>query len=286
MMLAEMGHHPSCQNRRSEKGEERLDLLIHEDRAKPSLQHLHVKNEGDRAQNHEQDCDPFNTRIGEMPDRAVLGRKPARRHRRHRVDHRIIRSHTDRHVGDGADAGDADEDERDRGRDLGRPGQDLLRRVKGLCLEQLHTTDLQHRQNRNRHHDDPEPAQPLQQPAPEQQPGRGGIEAGDHRRSGCGQAGHRFKEGIGVARHDARPLKRQRTERHQRQPRNHRHQHRLPGRQTLWRAPVGDEQPEAEKHRYHRRTCEDHPVVIVGSKIHKRRQKHGDAQRRHQRSGH
>jgi hypothetical protein len=286
MVLAEMRHHPASKNRDGEKAGKGLHLVIGQKRTEPSLQHLHIENERYRAEHHEHHRDPFDGGIVEISDGRVLGREPAGRHRGHRMDDRVIGCHAHGHVGHGAQPGHGDEHERDRGRDLGSAGQDLLRRVEGLRLEQLHAADLQHRQHGNCHDDDPQTAEPLQQPAPEQDARRSAIQAGDDRGAGGGQARHRFEERVGVARNDPRPVKWQRAERHQCDPGDNGHQHRLPCRKALRDAAIGRKQAEPDKRRHCARTGKDHPVLVVGREIDKSGQQHGHAQRRHQQAGH
>ena len=59
--------------------------------------------EADEARDHEDDGDPFDRRILVEADRSVARGKAAGRHRRHRVDQRIVRPHSGDEVGRRAD---------------------------------------------------------------------------------------------------------------------------------------------------------------------------------------
>ncbi len=96
------------------------------------------------------------------PERRVVGRKPARRHRGQRVVERIEPRHAQRHVAQRAGQRQADIDDRDLAGDLGGARQHLAHGVEGLGPEDLHPAHPQFGQEHHGHDDDADAAEPLQ----------------------------------------------------------------------------------------------------------------------------
>ena len=161
-----VGDHPADDDQEGEQAEKGAHLLVAPQRDRPALQHLDIEQEGDRTDDHEEDRDPFDRRILIEAERGVAGREASGRHRRHGMDQRIVGPHARNQIGDRTKRREGDEDQRHRAGNLCRARQDLLRRLEGFRLEHLHAADLQHRQDRDGHDDDAEPAQPLQHAAP------------------------------------------------------------------------------------------------------------------------
>jgi hypothetical protein len=76
---------------------------------------------------------------------------------------------------------------RGRSRSVGGAGR--------LEAEQLHAADAEVGQDRDAEHDEPHPAEPLRQAAPEQDARRcDGLDVGEHGRARGREAGHRLEE--------------------------------------------------------------------------------------------
>ena len=78
----------------------------------------------------------------------------------------------------------------------GRRRHFLVALFGAFGLEELHPPDPQDRQQRDACDDEPDPTQPLQDGAPQEDAARGGIQPGHHRRPGGGDPRHRFEEGV------------------------------------------------------------------------------------------
>ena len=96
----------------------------------------------------------------------------------------------------GAGQDQKDIDEQQPAHRLAQAGQELGGSVRGFGAEQLHPADLEERQDDDRHGDDADAAQPLQQGTPQQDAGRGPVEADDDRGAGGREAGDALEDRI------------------------------------------------------------------------------------------
>ncbi|MNI19699.1 hypothetical protein D3C73_731440 [compost metagenome] len=111
---------------------------------------------------------------------------------------RIERAHPGPPERQAAENGDADVSRHDQSRHHVRAGHDFFRTVGRFGLEQPHATDTQQRQNRDRHTDKPDAADPVQQRAPHQDAGGHFVQMVEHGRTGGRDAGHAFEKRVGV----------------------------------------------------------------------------------------
>ncbi len=123
-----------------------------------------VQRKIDRRQKHEHHRDHVDQRAVEITHAGVVGREAADRDGRKGVADRIEHAHAGQPVGQAAGNGQAQIDVPQR---LGRLGDArrqlaVLHRAGRLGPVQLHATDAEHRQYRDRQHDDAHAAEPLQ----------------------------------------------------------------------------------------------------------------------------
>ncbi len=104
--------------------------------------------------------------------------------------------HAEKDIGKGAGEGQADIGRQQRFGDVEGPGQHLAKRVEPFGLKELHPTGAHDRQEDQGDNDDPEPAQPLQDPAPEQRSLGHLVEADEHGRAGRGHPRDGLEIGI------------------------------------------------------------------------------------------
>ena len=162
-----------------------------------SLEQPQVEHERHGPREHEQGRDPVQGGTVPARHRDVGGGEPSRRDGRQRVRERLERRHRHQPVGKRASHGERHIDQDDAGRDLAHARHDLLGAVGGLRPEQLHAADAEGGQDRDRHADDADAAQPLQQRPPQQDAVRSVVEADDHGGAGRRQARHGLEEGVG-----------------------------------------------------------------------------------------
>ncbi|MNM92422.1 hypothetical protein D3C81_1047550 [compost metagenome] len=112
---------------------------------------------------------------------------------------RVEQAHAGPVEGQGAEQGDADVHPDDVLGDHVRARHDLFRAIRRLGLEQAHATNAQHRQDRHRHADEADAAQPVQQRAPDEDARRHVVQPAEHGGAGGGDARHALEEGVGVA---------------------------------------------------------------------------------------
>ena len=186
-------------DRRDGDPEKPLNLAVGHERPPAAAHGAQVEHEGQRTQHHEDHGNRLDRRVVEMTDRSVRCRIAPRRDGRHGVAERLEDRHARGPVAQAVDHGQDQIDDADGARDLCRAGQNLFRLVRRFSAEDLHAADLQHGQHRDRHDDDSDPAQPLEQRAPQKNSGRRVVEPDDDRRSRCRQARHGLEERIGVA---------------------------------------------------------------------------------------
>src|SRR5690606_35016917 len=150
------------------------------------------------AHDHQQDRHPVGGG-GKAGQGSIRGGEAGGGDRGHGVVQRVEPAHASPVVGQGAAQGEQQIHADDvLGHHVGAR-QHLFRPVGGFGLEQAHATDAQQRQDRHRHGDEADAAQPLQQRPPQQQSRGGVIQVGEHRAAGGGDARHAFEEGIRVA---------------------------------------------------------------------------------------
>jgi hypothetical protein len=139
-------------------------------------------------------------------------------------------------------------DKGNTGSDLGRLGQDLVRLVAALQLEELHAAHAQHGPEGHGGHDDPDPADPLQDRAPEQQALRAVIQPGDDGRAGGCQAGDGLENGIGPVHPFTREPHGQGRAQGQREPGADRQDEGGAGRDRVHRSAIDQGQGGPEEH--------------------------------------
>src|SRR5690606_18705679 len=107
--------------------------------------------------------------------------------------------HSRRPVGQTAGQGEHEIDQEQCFGGFGNPWCELvvIDRSRRCGAIQLHTTDAQHGQNRDRDHDNPDPAKPLQLMAVVQDGGRQLVQPADDGGAGGGEPGDCFKHGVG-----------------------------------------------------------------------------------------
>ena len=198
--------------------------------------------------------------------------------------HRCVeRAHAAHHIGRCAGRGQAHVDHRDLTRDLGGAGQDLAQCVKALRAEYLHAADPQFGQKHHGHDDNPDTAEPLQQPAPQQQAARQLLKIREHRRPGGGQPRHRLEKRIDEPRLGGPEIKRQRPENRQRQPDPGGQQKRLLNAQPRPDPVRGRQRAQpADQNRDRARLQENQPMPGPVLQIDRHGDQHGQPQDRRQ----
>ena len=96
-----------------------------------------------------------------------------------------------------ADHRQADIGKADIGRDVGDFRQELAGAVRAFEIEQLHAADAQLGQDRDSRHDDADPADPVQDGAPQEEAARQVLKAGKNGRAGRRHAGDAFEDRVG-----------------------------------------------------------------------------------------
>ena len=123
-----------------------------------------------------------------MRNRSVVGRKATCCNRRHGMGNRIETPHARRPIGNRANDARRQVYESDICDQLGCTRHCFFGPVGRFHSEELHTADPQQRQDRDRHGDDADTAQPLQQSTPNKHPRGSHIQRTDNGRARCGQA--------------------------------------------------------------------------------------------------
>ena len=142
---------------------------------------------------------PSTAGLSKYPRLASWVENPADRHCREAVGERVEPVHPRRPVAECAQDGQPEVDVPEGFGGLRDPGGELLilHRPGSLRPVELEAPDPEHRQDRDREHDDSHSAQPLEHLAVEEQgPGKG-IDPGDDRRAGGGEPGHRLEHRVG-----------------------------------------------------------------------------------------
>ena len=177
-------------------------------------------------------------------------------------------------------------DDRDPCADLGRARQRLFHPFGEFHPEELHPADLQHRQNRYRHDNDPDPAQPLQQRPPQQDSGRRVIQSDDDRGTGGRDPAHRFEKGVRIGQVQIRKGQRQRRESRQQAPGRRCHNKSLTNGQRIRLGPIGQCQHRPNEQGQCRRGRENLPIRVSDRQIDRSRQNHSGRQRDQQNAVH
>ena len=175
---------PDRKNEHQHNAEKRPHLLVGPDWFEPALKNLHPEQKGQAAGNHEDHRDRIDQRAVKIGQRRVLGGKPAGGDSCHGVKQRVGQAHSGDEIGKRAQHGQGNVDHAHGAGDLCDTGQDRISGIKCFCLEYLHAANLQHRQNGDRHDNDPKPTEPLQDGPPEQNARRRRLQMGNHCRAG------------------------------------------------------------------------------------------------------
>ena len=173
--------------------------------------------EVEAAEDHEHDQHPLRRRR-EALDRVGLGREAGGRDRRQGVRERLVGRHPV--VDPGRPEGEQDREERGGEGDVEHPdaaggvadarAQRLDLRPRHLVLEQLPAADAQARQDGQREDDDPDPAEPLGELAPDREAAGERLDVRDDAAARGAEAGHPLEEGVdravelGIPREDVR----------------------------------------------------------------------------------
>ncbi|MNE21763.1 hypothetical protein D3C80_1149380 [compost metagenome] len=147
--------------------EEALHLCIPQQAVVTARQRLHIEQEGQAAEEHEEGADPVR-RVGEVGHGLIRSGVSPGAQRRHGVVDRLEQRHAAHPVGEEAEHGEHQIDHHYVvGHRLGA-GRALVRPIRALGLEQLHAADVEVGQHGHRHHDEAHAPQPLQDGAPQQ----------------------------------------------------------------------------------------------------------------------
>jgi hypothetical protein len=138
------------------------------------------------------------------------------------------------------------------------------------------------RQDRDRHDDDADAAEPLQQGTPQQDPVGRRIERGDHRRAGCRDARHRFEESVGIAQAEFGKHERKRREHGQHQPASGGQDEGLADVDAARGRARRQDHGDADERRQPRRPGEHTPSVVPRRGIDHERRAHRDGECRQQ----
>ena len=182
------------------------------------LAQQHERHPGDE---HEHATRPDDGRTGELADRHVRRRVTACRYRGHGVQHRVEEVHAGSPVAQEARDRQCEVHGADRPGDRARACREFLGLVARLGAEQPHAADPKVRHDRDRHHDDPDPAHPLQQRAPQQQAFRHRVESGQYRRPRRRDPGDGLEHCIDDTQVQGRPAERQCADDADRNPAEH-----------------------------------------------------------------
>jgi hypothetical protein len=147
----------------------------------------------------EDDADHLDRDGAVEADRGIMGGVAAGRNCRHRVVYGIESRHPRSGVGDRAGNAKCEVDADGQARHLIGGVGGLAGDVRGFHVEELHAADTKERQEHDRGHDDAGAADPLQERAPEQEPGRHGVQPHQNRGSRRRQPRERLERRIGQA---------------------------------------------------------------------------------------
>ena len=186
-------------DRKQRHENERLDLLVDRAAAAALDDEDGVERQRQGAGHHEDFGHDLDRHGIVEADRCVLGREAAGRDRGHRMVDGVEGGHAGRRHADRAGERQRHVDDGDDLGELAHLRERLLRDVGGFGMKELHAADAQGRQHAQRHDDDADAADPVEQRAPHQQALRHGVEAGEHGRAGRRQARHGLEQRIGVA---------------------------------------------------------------------------------------
>ena len=225
----------------------------------------------DHAGNH----DPFDGNGIKRGDRGGAGGISAGGNRRHGMGDGVEIAHPGERQHDRPACCQAGIDKAYAAGKLRRTRHHLVGGVKGFGSEKLHPADRQHRQNGHRHDDDADPAEPLQQRAPDQDAGRCHLDLLKDCRAGRRDAGHGFEHGVRKAQIQFAEHEGERPEDSDRNPRAIRQKEGLPQPEVeavALRGGKPDGHPD--KRRQKRRQGEDLPVGRAEIQVETHRDQH------------
>ena len=176
--------------------EEALHLGILEQAVVTAGESLHIEQEGQAAEEHEEGAYPVR-RVGEVGHGLIGGGVAAGAEGRHGVVDRFEQVHATHPVGEEAEHGEYQIDQHYVvGHRFGAGGA-LVGPIRALGLEQLHAPDVEVGQYRHRHHDEADSAQPLQDGSPQQDAVGHAVEPRQHGGSRGGDPRHGLEVGVG-----------------------------------------------------------------------------------------
>ena len=266
--------------------DEPAHLFVPKEWLRGAVQDLDIAHEGQRREDHVDRGGIFQRPL-KGPEGGVVIGETAGRERGERVHRRVKGIHAHDQIGEHAGDGQADIDDRDLRGDGAGAGEDLAHRLEGFGFEDLHPAHAQFGQKHHGHDDDADPAQPLQDSAPEQKPLGQVIQSDKDGRACRGHARHRLEKGIDEARLGRAQHEGQGAEHRQDQPDAAGQDEGLLQGQTLaGAAATGQGHQRAAEKGQDRAFGKDGPMAPTLGQIHRKRRNHGQAKRRDQKADH
>ena len=229
------------------KGQEGPDLAVTAQGRGVALGQSNEQQERDRTEDHEQDRSALDRGTVEESKAAVVGAETTGGDGGHGVGDSIEGLHAKDEIRGRRDGGEYDVDLNNLEGQFPGARQQLLGLLEGLGAEQLHTADLQDRQQAHRRHHDPDPAKPLQQRPPQQEARRKQVQPGHDSRSRGGNAGGGLEHRLGEAQIKVTEDKGQRTEQAHQRPGHGGEDEGMPDRENRLLGPRGHAQRQPGK---------------------------------------